>query len=102
MKELKEIIADIDNILDDAEMYAKESVKHKTQYPSLSSTYCRIAQDNLTHAEMLHKHAVEMIENKKKTGEEAPALMQAVWDFEHERYIDEVADVKRLIEMYKE
>lgn len=102
MKELKEIIADIDSILDDAEMYAKESVKHKTQYPSLAGTYCRIAQDDLAHAEMLHKHAVEMIENKKKTGEEAPALMQAVWDFEHERYIDDVADVKRLIEMYKE
>lgn len=102
MKELKEVIADIGNKVDDAEMYAREAVKHKMQYPSLAGSYCRIAQDDLAHAEMLHKHAEELIENKKKTGEEAPALMQAVWDFEHERYIDDVADVKRLIEMYKE
>ena len=36
MKELKEVIVDITEILDCAEMYAKEAVKHKSQYPDLS------------------------------------------------------------------
>ena len=39
MKELKEVISDIGEILDSAEMYAKEAVKHKTQYPSLAGVY---------------------------------------------------------------
>ena len=43
MKELKEVIVDITEILDCAEMYAKEAVKHKSQYPDLSEVYARIA-----------------------------------------------------------
>ena len=31
MKELKEVIRDIGEILDSAEMYAKEAVKHKME-----------------------------------------------------------------------
>jgi len=102
MKELKEVIRDIEEILDSAEMYAKEAVKHKTQYPSLAGVYCRIAQDDLSHVDMLHKQAVEMIGEQKRSGVTVPESMQAVWDFEHERQIEDVADVKRLIDMYKE
>ena len=101
MKELKEVIRDIGEILDSAEMYAKEAVKHKTQYPSLAGVYCRIAQDDLSHVDMLHKQAVVMIEEKKRDGHEVPASMQAIWDWEHEKMMDETADVKRLLEMYK-
>lgn len=102
MKELKEVIRDIGEILDSAEMYAKEAVKHKTQYPALAGVYCRIAHDNLSHVDMLHKQAVEMIGEQKRSGVNVPEAMQAVWDFEHERQIEDVADVKRLIDMYKE
>lgn len=101
MKELKEIIADIQEMLDCAEMYAREAVKHKNQYPDLASTYARIAQDDLAHVDMLHKHAVNMIEEKQKNGTEAPAAMKAIWDFEHDREIDKAADVKRLLDMYR-
>lgn len=101
MKELKEIIRDIGAKLEDAECYAKEAVKHKEQFPALASTYARIAQDELNHVDMLHRHAVEMIESKERSGAEAPASMRAVWEWEHEKQIDEAADVRRLLDMYK-
>lgn len=101
MQELKEIIRDIGDKLDNAEMYAKEAVKHKTQYPSLAGVYCRIAQDDLTHVEMLHKQAVDMIGEKQRSGVSVPPAMQAVWDYEHEKQIEDAADVRRLIDMYK-
>ena len=68
----------------------------------LAGVYCRIAQDDLSHVDMLHKQAVEMIGEQKRSGVTVPESMQAVWDFEHERQIEDVADVKRLIDMYKE
>ena len=43
-----------------------------------------------------------MIGEQKRSGVTVPESMQAVWDFEHERQIEDVADVKRLIDMYKE
>lgn len=41
MKELKEIIRDIREKLEDAEKYAKEAVKHKEQYKSLATPMLR-------------------------------------------------------------
>ena len=102
MQELKEIIRDIGDKLDGAEIYAKAAVKHKTQYSSLAGVYCRIAQDDLTHVEMLHKQAVDMIGEKQRSGVTVLEAMQAVWDYEHEKQIEDAADVKRLIDMYKE
>lgn len=101
MNELKEIIQDIRSMLESGEDYAREAVKHKHQYPDLASTYARIAQDDLAHVEMLHRHAAEMIEQKERSGAEAPASMRAIWEWEHEKQIDDAAGVRRLLDMYK-
>lgn len=101
MKELKEVIVDITEILDRAEMYAKEAVRHNSQYSYLSEVYARIAQDDLNHVGLLHKSVVEMIDSMKRAGVTVPESMQAVWDFENDRFIDKEADVRRLLAMYK-
>ena len=38
----------------------------------------------------------------KKEGKEARVAMQAIWDYEHEKMIDNAKEVKMLISMYKE
>lgn len=101
MKELKEIIRDIREKLEDAEKYAKEAVKHKEQYKSLADTYAQIAQDDMRQADMLHRHAMDMIETKERSGVEAPASMRAIWEYEHEKEVDKAMDVRRLLDMYK-
>ena len=88
---------DITEILDCAEMYAKEAVKHKSQYLDLSEVYARIAQDDLTHVGLLHKSVVEMIDSKKRAGVAVPESIQAVWGFEHDRVIDKESDGRRLL-----
>ena len=50
---------------------------------------------------MLHKHAVSMIEEYQRNGKEAPASMKAIWDYAHEQQIEETADVKRMLDMYR-
>ena len=80
---------------------AASGVKHKAQYPELAASYARIAQEDLNHADLLHRSVVEMIENKKRQGAEVPEAMQAIWDYEHEKQIEDAADVRRLLDMYK-
>ena len=53
------------------------------------------------HMEMLHKQAAEMIEAVKRTGREVQVEMRVIWEWEHERMMEEAADVKRMMEMYK-
>lgn len=101
MKELKEVMRDIADKLEDAECYAKEAVKHKGEYPELASVYAKIAQEDMSHADALHKQAVAMIAEREKAGKAAPEAMRAVWDYEHERQIEDAANVRRLLDMYR-
>ena len=48
------------------------------------------------------RRQVKIIDKHKKEGKEAPVVMQAVWDYEHEKMIDNAKEVKMLISMYKE
>lgn len=42
-----------------------------------------------------------MIKAYQATGKEVPVAMQAVWDWEHENQVDDVARVRALLEAYK-
>ena len=42
-----------------------------------------------------------MIKAYQATGKEVLVAMQAVWDFEHEMHVDDLAKVKTLLSMYK-
>lgn len=101
MKVIKDIAKNIREELEDAEKYAWAAVRAKAEHPDLAETYHRLANAELEHANLLHKQVVEIIDRHRREGHEAPVAMQAVWDWEHERYMEEVADVKRILEMYR-
>ena len=48
------------------------------------------------------RRQVKIIDKHKKEGKEVPVAMQAIWDYEHEKMIDNAKEVKMLISMYKE
>lgn len=101
MKEIKEVARDIRCMLDEAEEYAREALKHKTQYPELARLYNLIASNRLDEIKSLHEQAANLIERAKREGAQPLEAMTAVWDWEHERMIDGTADVRRLQDMYK-
>lgn len=99
MKEIKYIVKQIRDELEDAEKYAKTAAKLKDTSSTDAATYSDLARQELSHVDSLHKMAVRMIEKQKENGVKVPPAMQAVWDWEHEQMIDRVGKIKTLMSM---
>lgn len=101
MKQIKTIVKDIKEELEGATHYAKLATQYKDTDKVLADTYYSIANQELGHIDALHAQAVRMIKAYQATGKEVPVAMQAVWDWEHENQIDDVARVRALLDAYK-
>lgn len=56
----------------------------------------------MKHMNLLHNMVVKLIENYRKTEGEPPAAMMAVYDYLHNKYIEEAKEVKVMQQMYME
>ena len=52
--------------------------------------------------QMLHNQVVKLIENYRKEKGEPPASMLAVYDYLHEKFIEEAKEVEMMQQMYME
>lgn len=102
MKTIKFLIEDIEEELEGAEHYAKKATEHKDDDRALADVYAKLANVELEHVNALHGQVVRIIKEWKATsGQETPASMQAVWDWEHEKMVDNAARVKTMLDMYR-
>ena len=98
---IKKISEMIEEELEGAEHYAKCAVKHKDSDPTLAKVFYDISLDEMRHVNLLHEEVVKMIETHRKEHGEPPAAMMAVWDYMHERHIEEANEVKMYQAQYK-
>ena len=101
MKLLKHLIEKADDTLDEIEFYAENALHHKTDHKALADTYNKIADMHITIYDMLHKEMVSLIDEYKRMGHTPPHEMMVIWDYEHEKLIDEFAKVKVIVDEYK-
>lgn len=101
MKEIKCLYANIRDEMEDAEKYADLALKYKDCDRELADTFASLSKQETGHAEALHSQAVRLIRDYRSQHGDPPEGMQAVYDWEHERLISDMADVKRLHEMYR-
>lgn len=99
MKIIKFLAENIQEEMHDAEKYAKLAMEYREEYPDLADTFITLSKQEVNHATALHNHVDRIIRDYKAKGGEAPAAMQAVYDWEHERMIDNMAKVRVLQEM---
>lgn len=100
MKEIKWLAEQIREELDDAEKYTKAAFSYKEKDRDLGRVCTALAEEELNHANKLHGEATRIIKEKQAAGVEAPASMQAVWDWEHEHMIERVARIRHMLALY--
>lgn len=103
MKEIKDIIAFIDDEIEGADEYIKYAVKMKGVDELAYQTALKLAQTEMEHVDAWHTVAVKAIEAKraemKAKGQTVPAYMQEMWDDEHEEYVEKATKLKYKLEM---
>lgn len=102
MKIIKALSEKINEEIADAKSYAQMALAHKDDYPDLSRTLYTIATQEMDHMKMLHDKVSDIISDYRKDHGEPPAPMLAVYNYLHEKSIEDSAEVKTMLTMYKE
>ena len=101
MKLIKDLTEMIEEEIEGAGHYAKLAVMHKSDMPVLAKTFYDISTDEMRHVDLLHSEVVKLIEEHRKTKGEPPASMLAVYDYLHEKHIEEANTPPLLPQEYK-
>lgn len=101
MKIIKKLSEKIAEEIEDAGCYVKMALEYRDQYPELARVVSNIAQQEMDHMASLHQLVVQIIEQYRRTNGDPPPAMQAVYDYLHAKHIDDAAEVKAKIAMYK-
>lgn len=87
--------------IDDAESYIKLALEYHEEDKDLADTFFELSNQEVKHADKLHAHVVDLIEEYKREHGEPPKEMLALYNYTHEIEVEKMKNVKVLQSMYK-
>ena len=78
----------------DGAKYIKKALEIKEEYPEVAEVLNMLSNEEMKHMQALHNQVTKIIENYRKTNGEPPVAMLAVYDYLHEKFIEEAKEVK--------
>lgn len=102
MRIIEQLSDKIAKEIDCAEEYAKCALMYKDERPLLAEVYYRIANEKISHMNLLHDQIISIIDEYRKEKGDPPEAMQLLYDILHRKHIDHVAAVKGMLSLYKE
>lgn len=102
MKWFKKALMNVCDEIDGSENYIKTALAMQSTDEDIADMYCKMAEQEMNHA-MNNKDIAEKLMEKAKR-EENPdyETMRTIYDFEADKNLDWIKQVKLLIAMYKE
>lgn len=100
MLKIKEYVNQIDEELEGAKCYAEKALMYKANNDNQRyQEYKSMANQELGHAETIHKYAVEEINKLTAVFPNPPVEMTDKWDHSHKEYIEKTAWIKTMLSM---
>lgn len=83
----------------DAERYAKLALACRDENAELASLYLRLSDEEMGHMDALHRAAAQLIGKYRREHGEPPEAMLAVYNYLHDKHIEQARAVRVLQEM---
>ena len=101
MEIIKKISEQIEDELEGAEEYAKCALKHRDEFPALAKVYYDISLEEMRHVDLLHMEVAKIIDEHRRKHGDPPASMIAIYNYLHERQIEEANEVRMYQSQYR-
>lgn len=101
MKLIQKLSDMIEDELADARKYIKCALEHKEDHTDLARTFSNISNQEMEHASILHNAVVQLIDEYRQREGEPPEAMMAVYNFLHQRQMDEATEIRVMQEMFR-
>ena len=100
MQVIKCLSENIECTLDAAEENIKKAIKYKDEYPVAAKAFYTQSTILMDSIKGQHDAVVALIEAHRKEKGEPPAPMMAIYNYMHERQMNQAAAIKNLQDMY--
>ena len=100
MKIIRKISDRIEEEIKDAKTHTMMAMEVKDEYPEMARVLYTISMQEMEHMRMLHDGLVTLIAKWRSEHGEPPEKMMAVYEYMHEKQIEEAAEVKTLQSMF--